>query len=294
MDDSKKPSSQGSREVQVDLGDDLLVDTSFIPRPSPMGVNDWMQSADILLREGFSPDAKKLLHQVLIHQPGNSRARVLLEEIQKAEIQGMLEPQKLGKSAKNRQETLHEDEDPDLVLKKLDHELQLGLFSSTADSRTLSPRLGDVWAPEISEQLIHEVDQKYFDASTQDWIDLGIAFLEMELSSVATHLFTRASQRLNSSSSDTPLLSRSVICLLALSLLHQGKPFEAFIQLQPLVRDFEIQNADKLELFYLMGRAYDLMGKSEMAFEFYLQVFNIDPHYRDIEKQLRKKSKPLV
>ncbi len=311
MNDSKKPSSQGTREVVVDLGDDLLEDSPAISHPSlestarapvdaqvsdsftsqKVDVVELLESAEILRKEGFPRDAKKVLHQVLIRHPGHLRAQTLLADLQNAELKEILEDRDPVRSARISRDFFSEEEDPDALLRKLDQELQLGLFRVLDHSEAILPEGYEDSGSELSENLIREVEQKCSGLSVSDLTDLGIGFLEMELSQVATYLFTRASLELDPDHPEGQLLSRSIIGLLALSLLHQGRAYEAFFHLQPLVSDFEIRNEDKLELFYLLGRAYELMNKNSLAFEFYLQVWSIDPQYRDVERRLRKKSK---
>jgi tetratricopeptide (TPR) repeat protein len=258
-----------------------------------MDLAEALQNAALLRQEGFSADAKKTIHQVLMSQPGYSRAQSLLDEIQKAEIKLLLEQDRSARPSRSPQDPVSE-EDPDLLLRKLDQELQLGLFSFLSDSDSGSPVDRESIEAEVSEKWIQGLEAEYPDLSVDDRVNLGIAFLEMGLSTVATYFFSRASQGLNPENPNFSLLNRSVVCLLALSLLHQGKAYEAFFYLQPLVGDREIRNEDKLELFYLMGRSYEFMNKIDLAAEFFLQVWNVDPNYRDIERRLRKKNKPIL
>ncbi len=311
MDDSSKPSSQGSRGVRVDLGDDLLRDTSFIstsqsleqaldPQDSVKGdiqasksldPAEWLRSAEILLNEGFSKDAKRLLHQVLIRQPDNIQAEVFLNKIRASEEQALLDERHSPRVMLSARPIFQVDENPDDVIRNLNQTFDLGLFDEqlSADSQGKIGG-GNPGAP-ADDAWVNDLIQRNPDATAQDWIDLGIGFFEMEINPIASKFFLHASRCIDAEAPDAGLMARSVCCLLALSLIQQGKPFDAFIHLEPMIRSFEIRTEDKVELFYLMGRAYDLMNKPDLAHEFYLQVWNLIPNYRDIETRLKEQLK---
>ena len=94
-------------ETKIDLGEDLVEKTRMLPilnRPkgsssespvdlvqksiptTPETIEDRLQTAKILINEGFLEEAKKQLHQILIAHPGNSFAQRFLEDIQKIEL----------------------------------------------------------------------------------------------------------------------------------------------------------------------------------------------------------------
>lgn len=313
MDDSSRSSSQGLREGSVDLGDDLLQETDFFSISTGSGqegvkpsagnkseedlksknISDWAQNARILFSEGFLKDSKKLLHQILIDQPDHSGARELLEKVHKAELDQLLEPNFRRRLARTAHEAGLNLDNPDGVLRGLDQDLQLGLFGDLAGVDASGSSVSDSLSSSESAQIIQELVEANGDASAQDWVDLGIAFLEMELSSIASQLFMHAFSKATLDQGEGSELSRSSICLLALALIHQGKGYEAFFYLQPWVRDFEVRSEDKMELFYLMGRAYELMHKFDLAVDQYQQIMKIDPQYRDVAQRLSGRSKNL-
>ena len=57
----------------------------------------------------------------------------------------------------------------------------------------------------------------------------------------------------------------------------EGKPFEAISRIQPVLKDTEIPQEKKTELYYLMGRIHESMNQSETAYSFYHQVQELDP-----------------
>ncbi|NBU22245.1 hypothetical protein EBS43_12670, partial [bacterium] len=119
--------------------------------------------------------------------------------------------------------------------------------------------------------------------------DLGVGFLEMELSMIAIRLFSGAQKRLEGwEDSQSQELNLSATSLLALALLQEGKPYEAYSEIQPLLHDLDIPLDRKVELYYLVGRAFESLRKFQMAQEFYSQVIKIDPKYRDTSDRIQK------
>ncbi len=115
-----------------------------------------------------------------------------------------------------------------------------------------------------------KLEQGLIGASLQDWVDLGIAFLEMDFYQIAVRLFTGACRKIDSEMQGEQSLSAT--SLLAFSLILLGRPYEAISALQPLLRDVDLKAEQKIELYYLMGRTYDLLKKDELALR-----------YRDVE-----------
>src|SRR4051794_40327574 len=86
-----------SEATRVDLGDDLLIPATPPAMGGPEGgaaeehsSDDQYQSARILINEGFTEDAKKLLRKILITDPHHVAARNSLGEILNREMQDLL------------------------------------------------------------------------------------------------------------------------------------------------------------------------------------------------------------
>ncbi len=275
------------KATRIDLGDDLVEKTAMISTQEvldftsvlvpdgPGSIPDQLQSAKILMSEGLIPDSKKILHQILMIDFSNVQAKEFLKEIYEIELQeifsgqGIQRPYSQFADSPNARETDSED-----LMRQMDSDLELGIFV-TNELET--------------EEFIVELEKSLVRGSHQDWVDMGIGFLEMELFEIAIRLFSGASRRLDSEAPRATDEALSVASLLGLSLILVGRPFEAIARLQPLLRDSEMKKENKIELFYLMGRTYESMKKFDFAFPFYRQVAEIDPHYRDIELRLLKR-----
>jgi len=288
-------SGETGEVTRVDLGDDLIEKTADLigvpqPRSSEISSSDGtisadpfesidsrMHSARILIGEGMLEQAKKLLHHILVTDKGYVPARQALEEIHETELKQIFGEDRRGDRRRAKQNALHELwEDPSEVVEQLDNDLRLGLFQ---DSESMGA-------------FTRNLDATLADSTPQDLVDLGIGFLEIGLCDLAAQLFRKAADILKREQSEDPDAVNDLTAAVALeayALILAGKPFDAIATMQGLLNDSEIQADEKLELFYLMGRAYDSLKKPEMALQWYFQVKEIDPRYRDVQDRLRKR-----
>ncbi len=302
MIDEQDSSFEAADATRVDLGDDLLEKTAVIPgirkhseknalapamkpavNPAELqgGVADLFQSAKILVSEGLTEEAKRVLRQILIADAGNANARKLLDQIHEIELKQIFSEEEIHRPFRRKSDPVLVEYDSEWVIRQLDEDLKLGM-------RVPMDQLTLFQDPELMNSFISKLEKDLSTASIQDWIDLGIAFLEMELYSIAVRLFMGASRHLDQSISSGSEICLSINGLLALSLILADRPLEAVSRIQPLLRDAEIKLENKIELFYLMGRTYECMNKRDLAFQYYKQVLKTDPHYRDTEQRLRK------
>ncbi|MEO7163283.1 MAG: hypothetical protein ABI041_10225, partial [Bdellovibrionia bacterium] len=295
----------------VDLGEDLLEKTAMIPGltaptaqdplkvSSPLdipagdtgSIEDLLHSAKILVDEGLVEDAKKILHQILIVDSTNKAALEALGGIQKEELKYLLRedptPQRKRPLERNPQVKAKVQElDPEELMRKLDQDLGLGIFAQNVPV-ALASDLSLFQNPEEMEAFTLKLEKNLAGGNIQDWVDLGIAFLEMDFYQIAVRLFTGACRKIDSEVLGEQ--SVSATGLLALALILLGRPFEAISKLQPLLRDVEIKADQKVELYYLMGRTYESLKKMDIALHFYQQVMKIDARYRDVEYRVRNR-----
>ncbi len=265
MTGKKRDSPEGTR---VDLGEDLLEPTRVTGVGSPLlpSVGDF-ESARILLNEGLTEEAKKILRNLLIVKPKDVGARELLHEIQEAELKQIFGE---SRDRKPRGGTGSEQEvDAEELIRNLDRDLELG------DS--LGERMSLFQEGREMAKFAEKLDQDLAGISSRDRIDIGIAFLEMGLYGIAAKQFKAA----------------STVSLLAYALILDGKSFEAILNLQPELRDAEAapESSAKVELVYLMGRAYEALGQSDLASQWYKRTHEIEPFYRDVTERLKRQSK---
>jgi hypothetical protein len=315
---SMEESSGGLDGTRVDLGEDLIEKTAFLTgfnKPEPVApvvpshqpeaptagispVNfvvpesglpeDLLESAKILVAEGLATDAKKLLHHLLIRDPGNVAAQKALEELQEKELAQIFGEGEVRRSYQKK-DRLPEEVNVEAVIRSLDQDLDLGLFSLFEDDAASSPgRLSLFRDEKLLADFGARVEKDLAGSAVRDWIDLGIGFLEMEIYSIAARLFTGAIRRVDPVSSDAKELMISGVSLLGLSYILMDLPHQAISNIQPVLRDSEIKFEDKIELYYLMGRSYEILKKNDLVRGFYEQVREIDASYRDVAYRLAK------
>lgn len=251
-------------------------------------IEDLLQSARILAGEGLLEDAKKVLRRILLVDSDRLSARKMLEEIHETEIK-----QIIGDSDQPRRRLFTRPDDIELeasaeaVLKGLDRDLGLGMQEDR-------PSL--FRDREALEQFGARMDRDFSGSPVSERIDLGIAFLEMGLPALAVRHFRAAVSTLSfapdaaadqsaETDASTPLLVATG--LLAYALIVDGRGFDAALALQQILNDVEIQRERKLELIYLMGRAFESLDKHDVARGWYAQAAEIEPHYRDLVDRLK-------
>lgn len=272
--------------TQVDLGDDLL-DQSTASIKAPVSgeasfhdLEDQMQSARIMVNEGMLEEAKHVLRRLLLADPRNVMVQQMLHQIHDLELKQIFgdEPQrKKPVFGKKKESSEHQFDriDSTEILRELDRDLDLNV---------LDGQLSLFEEQKAIEEFAQKLDRDLSagQVGLQDRMDIGIAFMEMGLHDLASRVFKTA---VTLSSDKESLLSFTG--LLAYSLILAGRPYDATLNIQPVLRDTEIKREEKLELFYLMGRAHEYMKQPHFAVQWYQHVRDIDPRYRDIEDRLR-------
>jgi tetratricopeptide (TPR) repeat protein len=266
-------------KTKIDLGDDLLEEKTIVVSGIPEGLatqNDphaleaSVQNARILLSEGFPEEAKKILRQILLQNKNNVESQKLLEEIHHSELKQIFlvaEPstRKNYTGGKNTYDESILNVDAEKLLKSLDEEFDLGLDPSRS-------------------QIFFSQELETSSPAPSDRIDLAISFIEMELYAHANQLL-RAVLRTENSSTLT------AVALLAYSHLLSGQYFEVLSVLQPYINDTEVLKEDKIEFFYLMGRANHALARTSEALGWFLYVESIDPSYRDNAERVKQLKK---
>ena len=292
MDDQKKNDSDftKTRGTQIDLGDDLLESTVASPGlgtreiASPVArgiktpentteVEDLLHSAKILIGEALNEEAKKVLRKILLHDPNHLPARKLLDQVQELEIKALLarddQPKRKAAPSEITREVSRELVEE--IIAKLDSDFKIGI-----------PELSLFADPQKLREFSKSTELTLLHAAPQDRIDMGIAFLEMGLAELAAQQFKAALQN------EDYFLAASA--LRAYALILAGKPFDAILEVQAILKDSEVKPEDRLEFLYLLGRAYEALREQPKARSSYLEAQKIDPHYRDLEERLRTRN----
>jgi tetratricopeptide (TPR) repeat protein len=172
------------------------------------------------------------------------------------------------------------------VIQELDHDLRLGFAGtiphSGSSEETLFPLYSD---PDAIRAYSERLERSLAESKPQDHLDLGVAFMEMELYELAVAQFKSAFHKSELDSDRRGTLVATA--LWAEALIRGDRAFDAMLLLQPIVRDMEVASEDKVEFVYLTGRAYEAIKKPDVAFKWYEQVRQFDPGYRDIDIRIR-------
>jgi tetratricopeptide (TPR) repeat protein len=163
----------------------------------------------------------------------------------------------------------------------------LGMFAEDG-SDSAETRLSLFRDSDAMQAFGDRMEQDFALSPPSERVDLGIAFLEMGLCELAIRHFQGAVDKLTR---EAPVETDSLLAatgLVAYAMIQGGRAFDATIVLQPLLNDAEIERARKLDLIYLMGRAFEVLGRLEAARSWYQQAAEIEPHYRDTDERLRK------
>jgi hypothetical protein len=252
---------------------------------SPVGtLTDSIENVRILIGEGFLKDAKKILYHMLREDAHNSSVLQILTDIQKIEIQNVFNHSIVNITDPVENIPQEKCADLSILLHQLDEKYQLGVAS------THDPESGQDCVALCRQLETHLVT---CDASDMDWIDLGIAFLEMELFPAAEYFFQFVCRRIQfrlvalegSVCDESTLISPS--CLLAWTLILLGRGYDAVSRLQPLLMNVDIRPEDQIELLYLIGRGYETARDLIPARRYYQQVVQLNPNYRDVVFRLK-------
>ncbi len=234
-------------------------------------VQDAFCKAQILKNEDMLSDAKKLLRKILIMDPDHSEARLLLTEIQKEEIETLMDN---IKSSRPYQKEKIEKIDPEEVLSDLEKNLNANL-------RDVHPRVvPDLFkTDEEYEIFVQAVLGLYNKYDPRDLLDLSVAFMEMGLVEPALQILKLVGKN--------PEYHNASITMSCRALLIAGKPFEAIVRLEPLMKEANVDENQSCDLFYLMAKSFEMLSDQPRSLEFYRKVYRLNPRYRDVMEKIK-------
>jgi tetratricopeptide (TPR) repeat protein len=271
---SKQPSDPS--QTQIDLGDDLIGTQTLsrpIPEelaPPPEATNELLLNAKILIGEGLLGEAKQVLRKILLKDSSHVLALEKIAEIQKLEIKQLLNPEENKNRRNYNRRSSHREEDLD--------------FDGDQVRKNLERDLG-IEEGSTYEKIKIQIADQFLNASAQDRMDIGVAFLEMELFDEALAHFELAKQDIS--------FERKATALSIYGKIISGKAFEALLDLDPLIADEGIESSQRVEYGYLMARALEELGKHAEAHAWYRGVLEIESQYRDSFERLKKCEKAL-
>jgi len=263
-------------KTRIDLGEDLLEETRLNVLPEAQKTPELLENARILLNEGFLEEAKKVLRKILLREPSNISAQKKLSDIHDTELRQIFGSDQTqvryapGKTAPAP--TVSSDE----VMKKLDRDFSLGIFDLNGEE--LSPAEAIFDSERDMIKFADRLDRNHAGSSARDRLDLGVGFLEMGFYTLAQRQFQAASQ---AEELRVPALILEAYCEIASS-----QAFAASLKLEALARESELILDEKLEIFYLLGRAYEKLEKKHEALAWFQQTSALNPKYRDVHERL--------
>ena len=276
----------------VDLGDDLLKTKTSMASPATLDattevapeksdpIPDLIENAKILMSEGIFGEAKKNLRRVLVHDPTNSTAPKLLDQIQEIEVQRILSDEQPTSNPRRR--AGDDIREPHQVLDELLAEL--GIDLSEASEKPFND-------PAVEREFGVWLSGFGNGASAKDHLDLGVAFIQMQLYEQAVQQFRRV--EMYPGISDESPLAQQARSLKAYALILGGKPFPALLELSALIEQNHIKTKDKIDWAYLSGRAHEELRNWERALYWYRAAADVEPGYRDTFERSKRCEKIL-
>ncbi len=120
-------------------------------------------------------------------------------------------------------------------------------------------------------------------ASTDSHYDLGLAYMEMELLDKSINEFKLCLAN--------PEQRRASHTMIGLCYIRKGEVSEAIAHFKEGLASPKQREAEDTELLFELGSAYQLLGKNEQAGNYFRQVSDKDPGFRDVRQRLEKLSK---
>ncbi|NDG84340.1 MAG: hypothetical protein EBX52_04785 [Proteobacteria bacterium] len=223
-----------------------------------------VDSARILLQEGLLEEAKKLLHKVLIHHPGFVRAVEQLDSVRAEELNLILNRSASVRAPKGR------PENPESIIRRLEKDLGVVLLDEAGE---LDPS---------RENWVHG----HRDSPRQAF-DLGVAFFEMGCFRDAIIELEDALRSVRITQTELGELGVAAATLCGECLVALGEGFAAKSFLLPIVNEPELGHETKIPLFYMVGRAEELLGNHVEAKTWFKKVIEVDPFFRDAGFRIR-------
>ncbi|MBN2171060.1 MAG: tetratricopeptide repeat protein [Candidatus Krumholzibacteriota bacterium] len=159
--------------------------------------------------------------------------------------------------------------------------LDLSNLDVAADNDEVVPDdAGD--SPRQVERVLGEfrerMEEQLGPMALEERYQLGVAYMEMGLHEEALVEFDQILKHSFISPKTRELMAR---CLLAL-----GRADEVLPLLESVLNDEPHPRRTSIELYYLLGEAYDRMGQKDHALDSFNKVYQLEPDFRDVQRKL--------
>ncbi|MGE4231951.1 MAG: tol-pal system YbgF family protein [Bacteriovoracia bacterium] len=276
--DRRKNSALEEKEftnTSIDLGEDLLHPDKQQSTADIAPVSDaanQLEQAEILEKENLYDDAKKILRKILIQKKASSdlirKAQDLLDKIHLTEEKQLLHTEKKFFSEVDNYDKI----DVARLIAKLDYDLRLDFQKEQV--QVIPDLFKDKDSLEKYIESIHALDLSFAEQK-----DLGIAFLVMDIYPIALALFEVLARNEKFRIEATYLIG---VCL-----LQANRAVEATIRLAPMVKDVSLDEQNRCDFLYLMGRAFEMLGDKRKAKEFFKKIYKAIPRYKDVSEKIK-------
>ena len=219
-------------------------------------LKDQLERARIFVSEKLYDDAKKILHKILISFPNESEAKHLIEEIRREELNALLQSSDTPRFNSDKEESI------DNILTKLSADFDIDF---TADIH--------------EEAALKNIKKILPNLGPKEKIDLGIAFLVIDFFKCAIELFSTAARY--------ERFSVEATYLWAQALLDSGEISQAVALLEPFLQDLMLSQNTKVDFLYLSAQAYEQMGETQKAQEYFKKIKLLNSKYRDVSSRVR-------
>lgn len=281
--------------TRIDLGEDLLSESEKVQKEvhqenKDQDPNDALRSANILLSEGLVDEAKTVIREVYRKNPHNKELKIKLDEIQEIEINKIINEQDNEKIVFKRQKKKRKELklDSDKVMRELDKDLNLGIFREQNKALPDVAELSLFKDKEGMEEFEANLRKALVGSKAKDKLDTAIAFIEMGLYKISINILLSAKKQVEKKENNKNEMINTV-SILAFAYIENGSPYKAIMEIQNLIEDREVEVGEKVELYYLMGKANAELGKKKESIMWYLKTAHIDKNYRNVQEILQKK-----
>lgn len=233
-------------------------------------LQDAIEKAQILFNEELYVDAKKILRKVLIIDPDQSEAKALLSEIQKIELDHLMDQ---TKGIKKYSDDINEKINVEEVIMGLEKTVKVKIIEENKGD--LSFFQSDEIRNDYKNKLLKNVKK----LNDRELLDLSIAFYEMELFELSIIVLDNISSQSN--------LYLSAQILNCKSLIALNKPIEAIVKLEGLLKKSELTELARCNINYLLGTSYEKLKDSKRANEYFRYVYQLNPRFKDVMEKLK-------
>jgi len=154
------------------------------------------------------------------------------------------------------------------------------LDSAADDDEPVPDDAGD--SPRQVERVLGEfrerMEEQLGPMDLEERYQLGVAYMEMGLHEEALAEFDQILKHSFVSPKTRELMAR---CLLAL-----GRADEVLPLLESVLNDEPHPRRSSIELYYLLGEAYEIMGQKDHALDSFTKVYQLEPDFRDVQRKL--------